>query len=89
MSDMVGRVGQAIATALWNEQGIKWSMVKAEADIIACAAIEAMREPTEAMVRVGEDVDLAVDFNERGRSVGYAAREVYTAMIDAALNPSK
>lgn len=46
------------------------------------AAIEAMREPTEAMLDAAETVDGGYGLDVNGR----AAREIYRAMIDAALS---
>lgn len=83
---MVERVARAFVEHLRGEGAIVW-----EEDIAAArAAIEAMREPTEVMlpergVRVGffSDADgiednMYVDKDE--------ARDVWRAMVDAALN---
>jgi hypothetical protein len=47
------------------------------------AVIAALREPTEDMVKVG--VGRALDLIEAGTSSDYTAREVWAAVIDAAL----
>lgn len=55
---------------------------------IARAAIEAMREPTEAVCEVGRSVEVAGD--EANRPIGWVADRVWSAMIDAALiEPNK
>lgn len=51
----------------------------------ARAAVAALREPSHAMDSAGADVDIHTDFDEDGRCVGGAAREVWQAMIDAIL----
>lgn len=52
----------------------------------AISAIEAMRSPTLEMNLVGVAIDLHYDFDERdGRSVGWAAVDVWSAMIKTAL----
>ena len=62
-------------------QGKMETLVDGNADLIgiARAAIEAMREPTEAMVNTPERLTIAPD---------YVARETWAAMIDAALTPA-
>lgn len=73
--DMVERVAKAIAHAVWRQSDSgtppKWSEWRDEAR----AAIEAMREPTKAMVEAGT---VALHF----RPAGLVA---WGAMIDAAL----
>lgn len=74
MSEMVGKVARAIARKNTGS-GINWPSFVEEAR----AAIEAMREPTEAMVDAGVlDVKADVSF--------FDVNETWQAMIDAALS---
>lgn len=53
---------------------------RAQFERAACAAIEAMREPTDAMIRAGDDTD-------PGYEDGCSSAIIHwDAMIDAALN---
>lgn len=77
MSEMVDRVAKAmkVAAVRGGQPSITHSMLP----VMALAAIEAMREPTWAMVEIGN--------SEIPDNVGYAndATAVYRAMIDEAL----
>jgi hypothetical protein len=85
--DMVERVARALAVA----DGMHPEAVSNDEDQVpvwtlyvddARAAIEAMREPTEAMVGSGADHDA------EGGGTGNPIA-IYTAMIDAALSPNQ
>jgi hypothetical protein len=89
MSEMVERVAKAMAARRFLYAGIEVDQIVINDDNervpywtlyaeVARAAIEAMREPTEAMIEAGQEEDLG-----RTESVGM----IYTAMIDAALAP--
>lgn len=85
MSEMVERVAYATCTCI---PCICKSRLRFEG--MPCLerarkGIAAMRKPTDRMVTVGGMIDLRVDFDEEGRSVGSAAYEVWRAMIDEAL----
>lgn len=74
---MVERVAAAITKAFEGE----WRVFDAgQAEILAAAAIEAMREPTEAMVAAAPEEGVTYDKHAQGFAANY-----YTAMIDAAL----
>lgn len=77
MSEMIERVGKAILAKVPTGYG----MTKAEAAEYARVAIEAMREPTEIMVIVGQGNDLGGN----PYPVDYA--EIWRDMIDSALDP--
>ena len=73
MSEMVERVARAIISSASSYAGYEansdyW-------DSLARAAIEAMREPTEAMVNAAPDL----------RGVDFYPTDVWRAMIEAAL----
>lgn len=72
MSEMVERVARAI------EAKVNEGRDFCSAEDVARAAIEAMREPTEAMEEAALDV--------RPLMLPDSPREVWGAMIDAALN---
>ncbi|MEP0149994.1 hypothetical protein [Roseibium sp.] len=84
---MIERVARAMEPILFGglpdgQCGPATARARATAREKARAAIEAMREPTEAMVTIGacrEDQDHDI-FEE-----GHIAREVWLEMIDAAL----
>ena len=83
MSEMVERVAKAIYEKR-NGQGCRpWSRQPSAHKFPyiedARAAIEAMREPTEAMLTAGDDC-----CGEYGCGV-WRMREIFTAQIDAAL----
>lgn len=71
--EMVEKVAEAIrlhtTDAHWTPEGL------------ARAALEAMREPTEAMVQAGVTAD-------PGKTLGERVTNCHAAMIDAALSPS-
>lgn len=77
---MVERVAQAIMAKV--PQG--YGMTAEEATGYARVAIEAMREPTEAMVDAGWDKEVFAD-GAAYTYLGHVAVEAYQAMIDAAL----
>jgi len=75
-NEMIERVAQAILAKV----PLGYGMTIAESDEYARAAIEAMREPTEAMV------DAFVWYGH-GKTIGDVARIGWQSMIDAALSP--
>jgi hypothetical protein len=75
MSEMVKRVGRAIELAV--KAGQLSDMGTATYQDLGRAAIAAMREPTEKMLIVGNRVQCCED---------YETDEIYTGMIDAALD---
>lgn len=88
---MVERVAKAIDPRAFEVDYQKWFLFKAWQDEArekamkqAHAAIEAMREPTEAMVSEVEDPGDIIDGS--GALSGSAARSVWRAMIDVALS---
>lgn len=97
MSEMIERVARAIyASDEFANEKPTWDEIAEfipEANVhemyrnMACAAIEAMREPTEEMKVAGTS-------KEYGPSPGYSldaydAEDVWRLMIDAALSTSK
>jgi len=90
MSEMIERVAEAIWDARIERGGpgrtlMPWPLYP-EADwcrATARAAIEAMREPTEKMLEAG-DLPGWDDYVTAGLS-----KEIWQAMIDAALNPTQ
>lgn len=76
---MVERVAEAIAKASGREH----EMLMVTPGTLRCAraAIEAMREPTEAMIEKARFEGSAWDYGAPGQ-----VREEWYAMIDAALN---
>ena len=93
---MVERVARAICRAggknpdevmlsLGGEKTLMWEAF----EDVARAAIEAMREPTEAMTAAGSRVDVWHSWCAAGeRIVDDSAGDVYRGMIDAALKDS-
>jgi len=85
MSDMIERVAEAIMSDLRERSGvidgIDEDIVEEMGDTLARAAIEAMRAPTEAMEEAALDV--------RPLMLPDSPREVWGAMIDAALNEER
>ena len=86
MSEMVERVGEALRVKLieWYAGGIGF---EDGGLMLARAAIEAMREPTEQQLAAAWAVITA---EKQGQGItrltpGLGAREIYQAMIDAAL----
>ena len=87
--EMVERVARACAAArfgtivdriYWNQESDSWRLAHID---IALAAIEAMREPTEAMVDAAEVANEVWVGDELVVSVDW--RKSWRAMIDAAL----
>jgi hypothetical protein len=78
MSEMVDRVAAAIRPLLYGSD----LMADSEVGDIARAAIEAMREPTEAMVEAGWDTGLEYG---PGDALAVNPEVCFSAMIDAAL----
>lgn len=84
---MIEKVGAAIARELKNRRGFRQIFDGLDEDIeseviqaLGRAAIEAMREPSPEMVDAGDEADPS----------GYGVvKEVWPAMIDAALEPPK
>jgi len=76
MSEMVERVARAIANNLGPLGDLRYYMSDEEAMSAARAAIEAMREPTDAMWDAGPVIN---DPND------YGPQDVWDAMINAAL----
>lgn len=79
-TEMVGNVAQAI-----QKNALKYmidNLNDADAQTLARAAIEAMREPTQEMEEKGGDLQAGFD-RRFGR---HNADEVWAAMIDAALS---
>lgn len=77
MSDMVMKV----ATAIWCERpDIPGAIPSEEYMTMARAAIEAMREPTDAMKTAGGDT-----WVDRGTTCAHCAGQIYGEMIGAAL----
>lgn len=75
MSEMIDRVAKAIYEAMDLSDGLDGTAAKT----YARAAIEAMREPSEAMCTAGDEC-----CGEYGCGV-WRMREIFTAQIDAAL----
>ena len=84
----VRRAGAEVAAVSEFQAGNLWCEAKADAR----AAIEAMREPTEAMIGAGAGQPRPPTYtaeHEAWRAEGYGAAAKYRAMIDAALTPVK
>lgn len=64
-----------------QDTGLIEGMSLEDADTLATAALEAMREPSEAMISEGEDVPIGAFYLGR-----INAKNSFIAMIDAALN---
>lgn len=80
MNEMIERVAKAIETELEAAQA--WGTAPLQRDL-ARAAIEAMREPTQDMVRAsGPDP-------HGGGHTARDAEDIYTSMIDAAMGRGK
>jgi hypothetical protein len=84
MSEMIDRVAKAICGA----SGMRWDdMLSGARDQFrrdARAAIEAMREPTEAMVKAAQEETYCHSWSSRGEHIE-DPEVAWTAMIDAAL----
>jgi hypothetical protein len=92
VSEMVERCALGVYAYLAAQsptQGETWENIYPEAReqirCIARAAIEAMAEPTEAMVMAGYEADNGCHADEYPRPNG--VKNIYRAAIDAALNP--
>ena len=77
MNDVVERVARAIKAKSANEYA-GW-------DELARAAIEAMREPTEAMLRAIHDGPLLADDHEMSEQQRAWIADIWSTGIDAAL----
>lgn len=76
MSEMVERVAQELRNAAGMAVDGPYNLSKADSEYLARAAIEAMREPTEAMIEEGS--------GERDEWPG--CKIVWSCMLDAALS---
>lgn len=91
MTDMVERVARAIGKAEMGDAyfiGLHWNMNapnRSRLCNMSYAAIQAMREPTEAMVETGESVrgNHLSDYPDNG------TKSIFSAMIDAALGKTE
>lgn len=87
MSEMIERVAVAVRTAFTdaelNNPRISFEELT---DILARAAIEAMREPTETMILPGYDALMEWDART-GEDNGIA--DIWSAMVDSALSTHK
>lgn len=82
---MVERVGEHVLARLRREWGMSFRYDGDLPSFIGRAAIEAMREPTRAMQKAGEEAGgKAAEWT--GDSIVFDARKSWPAMIDAALN---
>ena len=80
MSEMIERVAEALVQRRWEMWSDTSGKIYIEPLELARAAIDAMREPTEAM-------DLAGTHAESYRSLGLLkVRHIWRAMFDAALS---
>jgi hypothetical protein len=79
--EMVHRVAEALRTACLKEFGSTWSYDRSWN--FARAAIEAMREPNEEMLRAGTSEVYDLDISGE-----YWSERIWHAMISAALSPS-
>lgn len=84
-SEMVERVAKAIWSDYWDGEGCSWAEMEESARqtalSMARAAIEAMREPNEAMIGMGMEADHR---RRPGSTRPSAADAIWRAMIDAA-----
>lgn len=87
MSEIIRRVGQAIAAELVRQELAGEDFDEAESnDAIGKAAIWAMREPTEPMIDPGREVVFKDRMRSNGgRTKAGVAIDVYQAMIDEAM----
>jgi len=85
MSEMIKRVARAIFVAADDAHNTWPTPDHPECVKMARAAITAMREPTEAMIKRGDEVEW-YDGDDRLMSAGaYNAEKIFQAMIDTAL----
>lgn len=77
----VESVARAIASDEhdWNNAIVRELLIKR-----ACAAIEAMREPTDEMLKAGTSA--AVSYDQRFEGPEDISEQIWDGMIDAALN---
>ena len=89
MSEMIERVARAIFTeANAASSGYGEWCTDDMANAAARAAIEAMREPTEAMIDAGDDIcPIARGTESHKMSGGVVPEDYWRAMIDAVLSP--
>lgn len=93
MSEMIERVAKALATAEGENPNNTWMFYENKSR----AAIEAMREPSKAQLEAAEDIVVGYDDFACGDGniylgiPGYPqkARDVWTALVDAALKEGK
>jgi hypothetical protein len=83
--DMVERVRDAILSRVPAGYG----MTSDEASEYARAAIEAMSEPTAAMVDAVFDRELDIYWSYKADGRPGGPKDVWSVMIDAALNPAE
>lgn len=83
------RMIEKVARAMANEQGTDWDSIQANGPgsglqkmytSLAIVAIGAMRAPTDFMEKA------AYNYDDSGAQLSCAYDEIYTVMIDAALN---
>lgn len=82
MADMVERVARALHESMSQQDIMGYLDAKIDAEVLARAAIEAMREPTEAMKLAGEVPIINSGSQDDAWSL---SQGTYRAMIDAAL----
>lgn len=85
-NEMILRMARAIGSELEKDDMPEggWGALMRDA---ARATLKAMRDPTEAMIRAGENTPLTSLGN--GQYADPRPEAVYRAMIDTALNPEK
>lgn len=85
-TDMVDRVAKALFATEWANKGHSWEMDSAHHEYwlgAARAAIVAMREPNETIIRAGEQI--MADWCESPGDSGGPFPWIWRTMIDAAL----
>ena len=90
MTSMLERVARAMFNASGEEYGMKWAMNpdnRARWKMLARTAIEAMREPTEAMVEAASATGEYGGISDHGAPEpnDFDPEDVWDAMITAAL----
>ena len=81
---MIKRVADAVVAEITDQTGtmpVRDASFHTQAVKVARAAIEAMREPTEAMVKIGDEHQT----DELGNPCPMSAASVWRAMADEAL----
>ncbi len=87
MTEMIERVAKAIGHTLTDDQGwLKKSYSDDDMRAIARAAIEAMREPTDAMARAAQTAADSMGGDELELFQPEAGKIIWRGMIDAALS---